>query len=84
MENTLTMQLEKLVQLRHESPVRVIAEALEVGIAELFRESVLRRYFRGDLSKKRAVQLVGLHAVKLAEQQNKAVLKDIAWGTKDG
>ena len=84
MENTLTMQLEKLVQLRHESPVRVIAEALEIGIAELFQESVLKRYLNGDLSKKRAIQLVGIRVVELAEQQNKAVLKDIAWGLKDG
>ncbi len=35
----MTMQLEKLSQLRHESPAAVIAEALEIGIAELFRGS---------------------------------------------
>lgn len=83
MGNIMTMQLEKLSQLRHESPAMVIAEALEIGIAELFRESVLKRYIRGDLSKKKAVQLAGLHTVKLAEQQHNAVLKDIAWGLKN-
>ena len=80
MPRTISAQLEALAHLRHERPAAVIAEALDVGIATLYRESVLALYLQKKLSRRKATQLVGAEGVRVAEQQDRATQRDIAWG----
>lgn len=37
-------------------------------------------YLRGEIDRNKAVKLVGLNLVKLAEKQKKAALEDVKWG----
>lgn len=80
MQRPITAQLEELARLRHEKPAAVIAEALEVGMARLYQESVLALYLHKKLPRRKTVQLVGVEAVRVAEQQDRATQQDLAWG----
>lgn len=84
MQQAITEQLEELVKLRREPPQEVIAEALQLGMSKLYVDSVLNQYLNKHISRSKAIQLVGLEAVKLAEEQRKIIQKDIAWGLKNG
>ena len=84
MPPTLTAQLEELVKLRHEPPAEVLAEALERGLARLYEESVLALFLKKQISRRKAVRLVGLEAVKTAEHQLQATHRDLAWGLGHG
>lgn len=80
MQQTITDQLAVLVKLRRETPVNVIAEAVEIGMSKLYMDSVLKQYLKKRISRRKAIQLVGMENVISAEQQHKMVSKDIAWG----
>ncbi len=80
MQNNMTARLEHLAKLRHEPPQHVIAQAIEIGVTRLYTESILANYLKKRLSRRRAIQAVGLEAVQIAEAQHSAVHKDIAWG----
>lgn len=84
MQEIITAQLEELVKLRHEPPAEVIAEAVAIGMSKLYADSVLKQFLKKHITRSKAIQLVGLEAVKLAEVQRKITLKDIAWGLKNG
>lgn len=80
MQTTMTARLERLAKLRHELPQQVIAEAIEVGVSRLYMESILAQYLKKRISRRGAIEAVGLDAVKTAESQIGAVQKDIVWG----
>lgn len=80
MQQTVAAQLEELTRLRHETPAAVIAEAVELGLSRLYVETVLSHYLKKHLSRRRAVQLVGLEAVVSAERQHQVTQQDVAWG----
>lgn len=84
MPSALTLQLEELVKLRHEPPAEVLVEALEQGLARLYQESVLTLFLKKRVSRRKAIRLVGLEAVKTAEQQWQATQKDLVWGLGHG
>jgi hypothetical protein len=80
MQQTMAAQLEELTRLRHETPATVIAEAVQLGLSRLYVETVLSQYLKKHMSRRKTIQLVGLEAVVLAEQQHHATQHDIAWG----
>lgn len=84
MTQTLTAQVEEIAKLRHETATAVIAEALEVGVAKLYQESILRLLLRKKIPRQHAIQLVGVEVVRLAEQQDRATQEDVAWGLGHG
>lgn len=84
MHQTITDQLTEVAKLRREPTTEVIAEAVEIGISKLYQECVLNEYLKKRMSKNKAIQLVGLEIVKLAEEQQRLARKDIAWGLGNG
>ena len=76
---TITNYLTSLSETTKESEEKILAQALEVGLRQLWREEVLARYLRNEISRDEAVRLVGTNWVELAEDQKKAVLEDIDW-----
>ena len=84
MHPNITIQLEQLVKLRHEQPTEIIAEAVQIGMSKLYLESVVEQYLKKRIPRSKAVQLVGLNAVKLAEQQQRVTQHDIVWGLGRG
>jgi hypothetical protein len=76
---TITNYLTSLSETTKESEEKILAQALEVGLRQLWREEVLARYLRNEISRDEAIRLVGANWVELAEDQKKAVLEDIDW-----
>lgn len=78
MENVLTY-LETLVREMNKSEAEVLTLAFQTGVRQLWRERVLGRYLRGEISRDEAIETVGIDWVELAERQHQAMMEDLAW-----
>jgi len=80
MDSEILKELEMLAKVREEKVTTLIARAVEMGIDKLRQETILDQYLKRRIGRKKAIKLVGLDLVKLAERQRKAVMEDIEWG----
>jgi hypothetical protein len=78
MEGTLAY-LQTLARETQKSEAEVLTMAFETGLRQLWREHMLGRYLRQEISRDKAVEAVGVDWVDMAEQQHKAMLEDLAW-----
>ena len=78
MDKTLTY-LETLTRETHKGEAEVVAMAFQVGVRQLWREFVLGRYLRREISRDEAIQAVGIDWVELAERQHTAMMEDLTW-----
>lgn len=75
--------LETLVHEMHKPEAEVMAQAVQTGLRQLWRERILGRFLRGDISREEAIESVGIDLVELAERQHKAMMEDLAWALKN-
>ena len=80
---TVVNYLEMLAQETHKTEAEVMTMAIQTGLRQLWRERILGRYLRGDISRDEAIQTAGIDWVELADRQHKAMLEDLAWAMKD-
>jgi hypothetical protein len=78
MESTL-VYLETLARETKKTEAEVLTMAFQTGLKQLWREYVLGRYLREEITRDKAVEAVGIDWVELAERQHKAMLEDLAW-----
>ena len=71
--------LETLMRQTHKSEAEVLTLALQTGLRQLWREYVLGRYVRREISREEAVDTAGRLWVELAERQQAAMMEDLAW-----
>jgi len=64
----------------HKGEPEVLSMAFRVGLRQLWRDHVLGRYLKGDVSCEQAIEEAGVDWVELAERQREAVGEDLAWG----
>jgi hypothetical protein len=76
----LLNHLETLMQETQKSEAEVMALVFQTGIRQLWREHILGLYLRNKISRKEAIEEVGLDWVDLADRQHRAMLEDISWG----
>ncbi|MDW8392534.1 MAG: hypothetical protein RMK84_20700 [Oscillochloridaceae bacterium] len=81
MSNTLNY-LDALLRDTDKTEAEIIALAFQAGVKQLWRERVLGRFLRGELTRSEAVRLIGLDWVELAERQHAAMREDLAWALK--
>jgi hypothetical protein len=74
--------LEALARETHKSEAEVMTWAFQKGLAQLWREYILGRFLRGEITRAEAIDNVGIDWVELAERQQKAVLEDLQWAMK--
>ncbi len=79
MESTITY-LQRLIDETHKPETEVLTLAFQAGLRELWREHVLGRYLRQEISREEAIDEAGLALVELAERQHQAVMEDVEWG----
>ncbi len=79
MESTL-IYLQRLTAETHKPEAEVLTLAFQAGLRELWREHVLGRYLRQEISREEAIDEAGLDLVELAERQHQAIMEDVAWG----
>lgn len=78
MSNTINY-LEALLQNTDKTEAEIIALAFQAGIKQLWRERVLGRFLRGELTRPEAIELIGVDWVEMAERQYAAMREDLAW-----
>jgi len=71
--------LETLMHQTHKSEAEVLTLAFQTGLRQLWREHILGRYLRREISREEAVDAVGLPWVELTERQHAAMLEDLVW-----
>ncbi len=78
MESTL-VYLETLARETQKPEAEVITMAFQTGLRQLWREHILGRYLRHEVSRDEAIKAVGIDWVVLAERQHEATMEDLAW-----
>lgn len=78
MESTLGY-LETLSRETQKPEAEVMTMAFKVGLRQLWREHILGRYLRDEISRDEAIESAGIDWVELAERQRNAVMEDLAW-----
>ena len=71
--------LKALVRETHKPEAEVIGLAFQAGLRQLWREYILGRYLRGEISRDEAIEVAGIDWVELAERQHTAMMEDLAW-----
>jgi hypothetical protein len=80
--DTVSSYLETLVRETQQPEADVIALALRTGLRQLWRERVLDRYLRGEITREEAADAVGIDWVELADRQHQAAVEDLEWGLR--
>ena len=78
MEDALTY-FETLMRETHKPEAELMTLAFQTGLRQLWRERILGRYLRGDITRDEAIGQVGIDWVELAERQNQAMMEELAW-----
>jgi len=78
MENTIGY-LETLIRETRKPESEVMTKAFQIGLRQLWREHILGRYLRHEISRGEAIEFVGIDWVELAERQHEAMMEDLAW-----
>jgi len=78
MTNSL-IYLETLIRETHKPETEVMTLAFQVGLRQLWREHILGRYLRKEITRDEAIKVVGIDLVELAERQHKAIMEDLSW-----
>lgn len=76
---SVSTYLEILVRESQKPEAEVIALAVQAGLKQLWREHVLGRYLRGEISREKAVEAARIDWVDMAKRQRSAVLEDLGW-----
>ena len=74
--------LDHLVRETHRPEAEVLAAAIQTGLRQLWREQVLGRFMKGEVSREEAVRDVGIDLVEMAERQQQAIHEDLAWASR--
>jgi hypothetical protein len=82
MENTIGY-LEILIRETRKPESEVMTKAFQIGLRQLWREHILARYLRHEISRGEAIESVGIDWVDLAERQKEAMMEDMAWAAED-
>ncbi|MDZ7318243.1 MAG: hypothetical protein ONB11_03755 [candidate division KSB1 bacterium] len=81
MKSSLAL-LENLTRETHQDESELISLAFQTGIKQLWREHILGKYLRGNISREEAIESVGIDWVELADRQHEATMEDLAWALK--
>jgi len=82
MESTLTY-LERLTRETKKPEAEVMTRAFQIGLRQFWREHILGRYLRHEISRDQAIEAVGIDWVELAERQHEAMTEDLAWALNE-
>lgn len=77
---SVAQEIGEIAKVRKEPEEMIVAEALKMGMAKLWKETIIDQYLQGKMSRKEAIQLVGEPLITLAKKTHQAVLEDVRWG----
>ena len=74
--------LETLLRETNKPREELLEQAVQTGLRQMWREQILARFIRGELTREQAVEKVGLDWVELAERQSRAMQEDLEWAMR--
>ncbi|MFB6209179.1 MAG: hypothetical protein ABEJ56_03500 [Candidatus Nanohaloarchaea archaeon] len=77
----LTEQISELAHERGITESEVMEKALEEGVKQLWEKNILDKYLKDEVSREKAVELLGAGKIRRAEKEVEAVEEDIEWAT---
>jgi hypothetical protein len=83
MELTVTKEIQEIKKYRKLEEPQILAEALRLGVKQLWKRAILDEYAEGKISKKKPLRLLGPELVNRLDEEKKFILKDIRWGLSD-
>jgi hypothetical protein len=75
----VAVSLDTLVRETHKPEAELMTLAFQTGLRQLWRERILGRYLRQEITRDEAIEAAGIDWVELAERQYKSMLEDVAW-----
>lgn len=75
----MSTYLETLVRETKKPEAEVMTLAIMSGLRQLWREYILGRFLRQEISRDEAIEMVGIDWVELAERQHTAMMEDLVW-----
>jgi hypothetical protein len=76
---TISNYLEILVRETDKPESEIMSLAIKAGLQQLWREHILGQFLRQEISRAKAIDLVGIDWVELAERQYAAAQEDMGW-----
>ncbi len=73
-------KLEYLVKITGKRETEVLAEALEEGMAEIYRKQISSAYLSGEISREDAAGCLGGKLVQELDYARESITHDIKWG----
>jgi hypothetical protein len=83
MELAITKEIQEIKKYRKSEESQILAEALRLGVNQLWKKAILDEYAEGKISKRKAVRLLGPELVERLDEEKRFILKDIQWGLTD-
>jgi len=83
MELTVTKEIQEIKKYRKLEEPQILAEALRLGVKQLWKKAILDEYAEEKISKKKALRLLGPELVNRLDEEKRFILKDIRWGLSD-
>lgn len=80
LQHTFQEKIEYLVRTTGHAEVAIVAEAVEKGLSELYREQVADTYLARKLDRDQAVIELGEATVEDLDYARNAIEKDVKWG----
>ncbi len=76
-------ELEKISQIRKEDTTSLIANAVELGMSKLWQETIVHQYLKKEITREKAVDLLGIDLIKLVDRQRDSAMEDVRWGMSE-
>lgn len=76
-------ELEKISQIRKEDATSLIAKAVELGMSKLWQETIVHQYLKKEITREKAVDLLGIDLIKLVDRQRDSAMEDVRWGMSE-
>jgi len=83
MESAIARELQELKKYLGQEEPQILAEALRLGIRQLWTQTILDHYAGGKISRQKARSLLGHELVQRLDEERRFVLKDVRWGLAD-
>ena len=78
--DTVSERVKELAEHHEMDESAVIQEAVETGVETLYRDMIVSRYLDGEITRKEAIEHLGVELVEEVEAAREAVEEDVRWG----
>ena len=82
-KHTFREKMDYLVRTTGKDEADIVAQAVEKGLLELYREQIKNMYIAGKFSREHAVAELGEELVADIDFARQSIEKDVKWGLDD-